>query len=654
MPTVRMHSSFATRLGSLAAWRAGVDRSVATLASWLREHDLHGEPQAQLLGSLHERLQSEKLIVAFVAEFSRGKSELINAIFFSDAGRRVLPAAPGRTTMCPVELRHDADRAPSLSLLPIETRLRGLSLAELRDRDEPWSRIPLNPGDPDGLVRAIAQVTRTSRVSVDEARALGLWDDQRPEENAPQAPDGSVEVPAWRHALINYPHPLLDRGLVIIDTPGLNAIGAEPELTLGLLPSAHATVFVLGADTGVTRSDLEVWRQYLGARAVERYVVLNKIDTLADPLGSAEQTEQQIAQQRNQTAQTLGIDVARVFPLSARDALAARLKGDAAALVRSRLPELEAALSAQLLPGQHEMLSIAACDTLVALRAAALHQLADRRRHNAEETLEMRGLRGKSSAKVRLMLTRVEAEIEDFERCTVRLSATRAVHMKLLRAATEPLSSQTLRKHVAAMQPPVGMRLVAGGALRPFETLCAHLRDAFVRARGHGDEMHRMVDASFSRLNAEFGFAFLTGALPTFERWEHELGLIERNYGQYLGLTQAWRLAAPGAMEQFRRMLLSKLRMVFESAASELELWSKNVSSQIDHQLRERRRAFRRRHDALERIQQASGELESRISELEDQEQRLRDMQQRLESLVDEAQSAARMSPQALARRDAA
>ena len=47
-------------------------------------------------------------MLAFVAEFSRGKSELINAIFFADAGRRVLPATPGRTTMCPVELRYEA------------------------------------------------------------------------------------------------------------------------------------------------------------------------------------------------------------------------------------------------------------------------------------------------------------------------------------------------------------------------------------------------------------------------------------------------------------------------------------------------------------------------------------------------------------------
>ena len=76
-----------------------------------------------LLGASLARLADDKLSVAFVAEFSRGKSELINAIFFADTGRRVLPATPGRTTMCPVELRHEPDMAPRLALLPIETRL---------------------------------------------------------------------------------------------------------------------------------------------------------------------------------------------------------------------------------------------------------------------------------------------------------------------------------------------------------------------------------------------------------------------------------------------------------------------------------------------------------------------------------------------------
>ena len=51
---------------------------------------------------------------------------------------------------------------------------------------------------------------------------------------------GRVEIPCWRHALVNYPHPLLKKGLVILDTPGLNALGTEPELTLSMIPSAHA------------------------------------------------------------------------------------------------------------------------------------------------------------------------------------------------------------------------------------------------------------------------------------------------------------------------------------------------------------------------------------------------------------------------------
>jgi hypothetical protein len=51
---------------------------------------------------------------------------------------------------------------------------------------------------------------------------------------------------------------------VILDTPGLNAIGTEPELTLSLLPNAHAVLFILAADTGVTQSDLAIWREHVG------------------------------------------------------------------------------------------------------------------------------------------------------------------------------------------------------------------------------------------------------------------------------------------------------------------------------------------------------------------------------------------------------
>jgi len=570
-----------------------------------------------------QRLAGEKLVVAFVAEFSRGKSELINAIFFADAGKRVLPATPGRTTMCPVELAYDPEEPPTLSLLPIETRLEGLSLGELRSQPRAWEHVVLNVKQPDELSQALTQVMRTRWVTQDEARTLGFWDDERPDENPPRDAQGRVEVPQWRHALINYPHPLLKQGLVVLDTPGLNAIGAEPELTLSLLPSAHATVFILGADTGVTKSDMAIWRDHLDTHNLARFVVLNKIDALVDPLATAEQVAQQIEAQRQATARTLAIAPERVFPLSARQALAARVAGDAKGLAASRLVELEEALSQQLLPQRRQVMQQVVSDAVEDVEIHVARRLGDARRQLAEQMLELRGIRGKSTAKVRLMLKRVEEETAEFELCTTRLQALRVVHSRMLKDMLIGLSSDRLREEVARMQSEMSASLLNLGAKKAFMGLCKRLRGLLEAGQASGNEIRDMLGASFTKLNAEFGFGLALPKDPDLARYLRELELIERNYVQYLGLTQALRLSQPKFMEQFRRMLVSKLRVVFENASGELELWSKAASAQVDSQLRERRRGFRRRREALERIQSAAGELEQRIAEIESQDQRL-------------------------------
>jgi len=637
-----MHSRIADSLDALATWRAELDRAVVNLGRSLGEQDLLDATDTTLLSALRERLGSETLVLAFVAEFSRGKSELINAIFFADAGQRVLPATPGRTTMCPVELRFEADAPPRLSLLPVETRLRGLSLAELRGRDEPWHHVPLDARDPKSLVQALSAVTRTQRVDKERAIALGFWNDERPDDNPPIDERGFVEVPTWRHAVINYPHPLLKRGLVVIDTPGLNAIGAEPELTLGLLPSAHAVVFVLGADTGVTKSDLSIWRDHLGQASLERFVVLNKIDTLADPMVGPAVVQAQIEQQRHDTAQTLGMPLERVFPLSARDALAARVDLDDKRLAASRLPPLEAALVSELLPRRQELLVQSAVSVVEQLRLQAGRRLGDRRRTLAEQLMELRGLRGKSGAKTRLMLERVDAEIAEFERCTAKLSALRAVQARILKSVLALLSAEALRREVGAMHAAMTASLFNLGGKAAFETLMGRVRDHLKKAGTQAEEMREMLDASFRQLNTEYGFAFAVAPMPSLAAFADELSRIDHNYGRYLGLGQAFRMATPGFAEQFRRMLLSKLRVVYENAAGELELWSKSAQGQVEMQLRERRRGFTRRKESLQRVQVASGELEQRIAEVQAQDDHLGAMLARLTAVADEAVASAR------------
>ncbi|RQP23327.1 dynamin family protein [Piscinibacter terrae] len=629
-----MTPTFATNFDALTSWRTSLGRRLGDLQRYLGEHDLADGPTTESLAALASRLAGEKLVVAFVAEFSRGKSELINAIFFADAGRRVLPATPGRTTMCPVELAYDPEEPPLLSLLPITTRLEGLSLGELRLQPRAWTHIELNVKSSEELSSALKEVMRTRWVSKEEAVTLGFWDDARPSENPPLDDEGRVEVPEWRHALINYPHPLLKQGLVVLDTPGLNAIGAEPELTLSLLPSAHATVFILGADTGVTKSDMSIWRDHLDTHNLARFVVLNKIDAMIDPLATAEQISAQIESQRQSTARTLEIAPERVFPLSARQALAARLAGDAKGLEASRLTTLEEALSSQLLPKRREVIQQALVDAVEDVETHVSRRLGDSRRQLAEQMLELRGIRGKSGAKVRMMLKRVEEETAEFELCTSRLQALRVVHTRMLKDALIGLSSDRLREEVAQMQEQMAASILNLGAKKAFMGLCNRLRELLEAGQKRGNEIRDMLSASFTKLNAEFGFSLALPKGPDLERYVRELGLIERNYVQYLGLTQALRLSQPKFMEQFRRMLVSKLRVVYENASGELELWSKGASAQVDSQLRERRRGFRRRREALERIQNAAGELEQRISEIETQDQRLQQFLQRVGELA--------------------
>ena len=206
--------------------------------------------------------------------------------------------------------------------------------------------------------------------------------------------------------------------------------------------------------------------------------------------------------------------------------------------------------------------------------------------------------------------------------------------MRQLGVAMALLSSDALRTEVAALQPALTARPLMLGAGKAFAAMCLRLRTAVTRAAAQTDEMRQMLEASSQRLNADYAFAFTVPRPPSLERFIEDLVRTERSYSHYLSVTQAWRLSAAMFREQFRRLLLSKLRVIFENAASEIELWSKSVLAPMDQQLRERRQAFQRRREALERVEGAADELESRILEVETNEQRLLAQLQQFDMLV--------------------
>lgn len=358
------------------AWKRELMREITRYRSWLIHNRLNSDAVEAKLERALKLLRTDHITLAFVGEYSRGKTELINSLFFSEYGQRMLPSQAGRTTMCPTELFFDPRSEHSyIRLLPIETRAAEASVAQFKRIPRHWVNIPLDLSDPENMVQAFTQVAKTKPMPVEQAIQLGFHPDMLESAGKP----GIVLVPAWRHAIVNFDHPLLRQGLRILDTPGLNALGSEPELTLSMLPSAQAVIFLLSADTGVTASDMAVWQQHIRQLDDENpiclFAALNKIDVLWDDLAGETFVQHAIEKIRSATAKQLGISRDNVLPISAKQALLAKVRKDQELLDRSQLAGLETLLCERIVAQKERLLEERVVNQVLALLQNSQHVL---------------------------------------------------------------------------------------------------------------------------------------------------------------------------------------------------------------------------------------------------------------------------------------
>ena len=627
------------QFSAYSRWRSNTGEAVARLRTWLARNDV-GDAQCDLrLQYLLERLHDDKLTVAFVAEFSRGKSELINAIFFGDHGDRILPSSAGRTTMCPTELQWSKGATPELRLLPIRTRARQTPVSEFKRYREEWTIDSLAAVDAPSLQRALARVGETERVTTQDAEMLGFAIDLAGEQGIKPGADGLVEIPRWRHAVIQFPHPLLEQGLVVLDTPGLNAIGAEPELTLSMLPNAHAVLFILAADTGVTQSDLAIWRNYVqggGARQRGRLVVLNKIDGLWDGLREEAQIDLEIGRQVDSVAETLGVERGVVFPVSAQKGLVARIQGDEALLARSRIPQLERALAEDLLPTKQEIVRE---DTLAetAEVAAATRSLLEARLAGLREQLqELTDLRGKNQSVIEYMMRKIRSEKEEFEQGLQKYYAVRSVFSNLTNSLLNHMGLDALRDETRRTREAMLESTFTRGLRDAMEGYFRTLRANLQRSTSEIGEITRMLEAMYKRFSVEHGLKLSPPTGFSTLRYETELDRLEATFNRQINTALTLVTTEKHALTQkFFETVAMQARRTFEVANQDVEQWLRAVMSPLETQVREYQIQLKRRLESVKRIHEATDTLENRVDELKQGESGVQALIAELDALQD-------------------
>jgi hypothetical protein len=601
-------------------WRENLLLNIDRYHTWLSDEEISDWQIDVRLQHLKERLSEDKLNLAFVAEFSRGKSELINAIFFADYKRRLLPSTAGRTTMCPTELLYDPDRSPSIQLLPITTRSTPTTIAEYKRYPDEWVTLPLDTDSAEAMSEALGKVSETEQVSQVDAAQYGLYFPD--EADAPPHPDEWVEIPRWRHAVINFPHPLLKQGLVILDTPGLNAIGTEPELTLNLLPNAHAIIFMLAADTGVTKSDIDIWRNHISTMQNTHrghLVVLNKIDGLWDELKTDEEIAAEIDKQVSSTASMLGLQANQIYPVSAQKALLAKISSDDDLLLKSGLPQLEAALSEQLIPSKLDIVRDNTTSEISDL-ISNTHELLNARIKGVNEQLtELTGLRGKNEEVVQHMMTKIEEEKFKFERGLQQFYALRSVFSNQSNQLFSHLGMERIKQAVRQTRVDMEKSKFSTGLQHAMNSFFSEAKQNFVQASEAIAEITLMMTAMYTKFQQEHGLTETTPPVYSTFKYTKEMKRLEQTYNQHFNtlynlLTQEQYTLTT----KFFETMASRVIALYEVANREADSWLKAVMSPMETQVREHQMQLRRRLESVKRIHQATGTLEDRIAELQE------------------------------------
>jgi hypothetical protein len=615
------------------AWRARLAEALEQYRGWVGAAELLDGAAEQRLARALTRVRDDRLSVAFVAEFSRGKSELINAIFFADYGQRIVPSSPGRTTMCPTELAWDPLLPPCIRLLPIETRAQRLATSDYRDDPAAWTVLPLDLASPERMHQSFLQVSLTRRVSVDDARSYGLYDPEDPDLAGAVGDDGLVEVPQWRHALINFPHPLLKQGLVILDTPGLNAIGTEPELTLNLIPNAHAVLFILAAETGVTKSDIEVWRTHIGA-GPGRIVVLNKIDALWDELRTEQENDAAIARQQASAAQLLGVAESQVFPVSAQKGLVARVNADMTLFGKSRIGQLESALFNELIPARQDILRRQLRDDMEAITAGQQALLGTRIRDLVEQLQELQSLRGKNQGVIAHMMRRVEMEKKEFDASLFKLQGTRAVFTTLSTELYSSIGMDVVQQQVETVRTAMEGVRFATGMRAPVRQFFEAARASLDASTGKIGEIGAMMETMYRKFSTEHGLALAMPMTLSLARYRAEIDAIEAIWQKQFGTATLLITSRGALLERFVDSIAARVKQTFRAANADVEAWLKVIMAPLEAQIRQHREQLRHRQSSIQRIHDATESLEQKIAAFEAAQHDLEQVKTRLGTLA--------------------
>lgn len=619
-------------LTAFSRWKQRQRKTLQQLGPWLKKQGLYTAEAHRAIERAHHALASDTITVAVAGEFSRGKTELINALFFHDFQRRLLPTDAGRTTMCPTEIYQDDSLEPHLRLLPIESRLGDDSLHKLRLTSEAWIEQALELDNLDTLEAQLSEITASRKVPVNEAVRLGLY--RAEQASGILLEDELVEIPRWRLAQINFRHPLLAKGLRILDTPGLNAVGNEPELTYEMLPSAQAILFVVGADTGVTRSDLEMWQQFIkrpgGQRSPGLMVVLNKADTLWDELRPERDVRQTINRQCAEVARILDIGTHQVFPASAQKGLFSRIQKDRQLEENSGIARVEKHLSDVMVKNRRDLIMSEYTENVQSALEALEHIVNGRLGRIDEQTDGLNRMGGESDNNLAHMLRETQTHKHQYQASLETYRDSRTSFANLGQVLMTALDVGSLEKVIDQAHHQMSGAWTTFGLKMAMRTLFDDIKNRMETVSTQIQSMRRLVRSIYRHFKTHHNFSELDPPMFSIVKYQVELSLLQQEADVFRNSARVVITEQHFVVARYFNTIVNRVLSIFRLANEDAQQWLSHALDPLTLAIKEHRGTISQQIQDLKLAGQSRKTIHLRLHKLSRDRQRL---EQQLDSL---------------------
>jgi len=415
----------------------------------------------------------------------------------------------------------------------------------------------------------------------------------------------------------------------------LNALGLEPELTLSTIPNAHAVLFLLGIDTGVTKSDMEVWQRYVPPSVSKRIAILNKVDLMWDELKPQEEIQRAIQRQIDDTAKLLNLPTGNVLPLSAQKALLGKIKGDAALVEMSGIERLEAMIAEDIIPSRRKILARTVIGEIGMMMIASRNAVKARLVATEEGIKETSGLSGKG----REVLTRLWKQISDrktrYLQAVGEFKAQRdefIVQRDVLLEMLDPTKLDLLLNKSAEA---IDNTWTTVGLTRGMNSLFSMINEQFERIYSLSETIKSMMQGSYDLFHREHGFPAMNLAPLNLERFKLKLQLLASETEKFckdpvniLGREKHF------VIKRFYSVLVAQARESFVDARKECEKWLTAVLAPIDMQIKDHKAQLEERLASVTKVNQNQESLKDQLSKLKVQYTELTIQHEMIETLI--------------------